>query len=140
MKDLRILVVEADATIGSLIAEMLEDLGAVVCGVEVDITKAASAVERCHPDLMIVDVGLGMANGVTAIKEILLAGLITCVFVTDDNLREPSDWPGAILIRKPFRGPEIVAAIRRAMHESRQDAVDASSRARGEPPDSATGN
>jgi len=118
MIGLRILVVEQDLTIGPLLAEMLEDLGAVVCGVEVDPGKAADAAARGLPDLMIVDVGLGAANDVGAIKEILLDGLVPCVFVTDANLRESTLWPGAVLVRKPFRGPEIVAAIGRAIGES----------------------
>jgi DNA-binding response OmpR family regulator len=41
MKALRILVVEDDVMIGGLLAETLEDLGHVVCGVE---TNAANAV------------------------------------------------------------------------------------------------
>ena len=131
MHQLRILLVEADATIGLLLAEILEDLGAVICAVEANIAKVASAAARWHPNLIIVDVGLGDADGVAAIAEILAAGLIPCVFVTDDNLRIPSDWPGAVLIRKPFRGPEIVAAIRRAMSEFQRRADDASSGQRG---------
>jgi CheY-like chemotaxis protein len=117
MKHLRILVVEADAAIGPLLEEMLEDLGAVVCAVEVDIAKAVSAAARCHPDLMIVDVAV--------IEAILSNGQIPCVFVTDDNLRKPSLWPGAVLIRKSFRAPEIVAAIRRAMTGRKRSFADA---------------
>ena len=127
MGRLRILVVEEDVAIGPLLAEMLEDLGAVVCGVEVDESRAAEAAARCRPDLMIVDVGLGATSNVNAVKEILLDGLIPCVFVTDANLRESTLWPGAVLVRKPFRAPEIVAAIGRALGESKPGVVRAPS-------------
>ena len=60
MKPLRILVVEDDAVIGGLLAETLEDLGYVVCAVETNAANAVAAAARHHPDLMIVDVGLGL--------------------------------------------------------------------------------
>ena len=87
MKPLRILVVEDDVMIGPLLAEMLEDLGHIVCAVEVNAVNAVAAAARCHPDLMIVDVGLGEASGVAAVKEILNGGFVPHVFVTGDILR-----------------------------------------------------
>ncbi len=65
-----------------------------------------------HPDLMIVDVGLGEASGIAAVKEILRAGFVPHVFVTGDALRGLSLGPDAVLIQKPFREPDIVQAIR----------------------------
>ncbi len=125
MKPLRILVVEDDVMIGPLLAEMLEDLGHIVCAVEVNAVNAVAAAARCHPDLMIVDVGLGEASGVAAVKEILNGGFVPHVFVTGDILRNLALGPGAILIQKPFRGPEIVAAIQRAIAEPSASAMDA---------------
>ena len=76
MKALRILVVEDDAMIGGLLAETLEDLGHVVCAVETNAANAVAAAARHHPDLMIVDVGLGEASGIAAVKEILRSGFV----------------------------------------------------------------
>lgn len=115
MKPLRILVVEDDAMIGPLLAEMLEDLGHVVCAVEVNAVNAVAAAARHHPDLMIVDVGLGDESGVSAVREILKHGFVPHIFVTGDAVRNLSLGPGVVLIQKPFRGPDIVAAIRRAI-------------------------
>jgi CheY-like chemotaxis protein len=112
---LRILVVEDDVLIGELLAETLEDLGHTVCAVETRAGSAAAAAARCHPDLMIVDVGLGEASGVAAVKEILRAGFVPHVFVTGDALRDLSLGPDAVLIQKPFREPDIVRAIERAL-------------------------
>jgi CheY-like chemotaxis protein len=112
---LRILIVEDDVTVGPLLAEILEDLGHVVCAVEVDVGDAVSASVRWLPDLMIVDVGLGEVRGAAEITTILRDGSVPCVFVTDDILLAPSRMPGAVLIRKPFRAPDIVGAIHRAM-------------------------
>ena len=113
MKALRILVVEDDVMIGELLAETLEDLGHVVCAVETNTANSVAAAARHRPDLMIVDVGLGEASGITAVKEILRSGYVPHVFVTGDALRDLSLGPNAVLIQKPFRGLDIVKAIQR---------------------------
>jgi len=115
MKPLRVLVVEDDLLIGPLLAELLEDLGHFVCAVEVDAAAAVAAARRCHPDLMIVDVGLGEASGIAAVKEILKEGFVPHVFVTGDMLRGLPLGPDAVLIQKPYRGADLVAAIARAI-------------------------
>ena len=51
-------------------------------------------------------------NGV---KEILRGGVVPHVFATGDALRDLSLGPNAVLIQKPFRGPDIVHAIERAL-------------------------
>ena len=115
MKPLRVLVVEDDLMIGPLLAEMLEDLGHEVCAVEVSAAAAGAAALRYHPDLMIVDVGLGEASGIAAVKEILRQGFVPHVFVTGDLARNLSLGPDAVLLQKPYRGSDMVAAIARAV-------------------------
>jgi CheY-like chemotaxis protein len=115
MKPLRVLVVEDDLMIGPLLAETLEELGHEVCAVEVDAAAAVAAARRCHPDLMIVDVGLGEASGIAAVREILREGFVPHVFVTGDILNGLSLGPDAVLIQKPYRDSDLVAAIARAI-------------------------
>ena len=80
MKALRTLVVEDDAIIGGLLAETLEGLGHTVCAVETNVAEAVGAASHWRPDLMIVDVGLGEASGLLAVKEILRSRIrSTCV-------------------------------------------------------------
>jgi CheY-like chemotaxis protein len=114
MQSLRILVVEDDPMIGPLLAELLEDLGHFVCAVETDARKAVAAATRLRPDLMIVDVGLGEVSGVAAVAEILKARFVPHVFVTGDVLKNLSLGPKAVLIQKPYRSHDLVAAIARA--------------------------
>jgi len=125
MRPLRILVVEDDVMIGPLLAEMLEDLGHVVCGWEVDAANAMALAALCHPDLMIIDIALGDVNGVAAVKDILASGLVPHVFVTGDLLRDLALGPDAVLIQKPFRGSDIAAAIQRAFAASSRPTIDA---------------
>jgi two-component system, response regulator PdtaR len=115
VKALRILVVEDDLMIGGLLAETLEDLGHTVCAVETKVANAVAAAARYHPDLMIVDVGLGEASGIAMVRKILKGGFVPHVFVTGDVLRDLSLGPDAVLIQKPFREPDIVQAIQRAL-------------------------
>jgi CheY-like chemotaxis protein len=115
MKPLRVLIVEDDLTIGPLLAETLEQFGHVVCALEVDAVAAVSAARRCHPDLMIVDIGLGEASGIAAVAQILKEGFVPHVFVTGDGLRGLPLGPEAVLIQKPYRSSDLVSAIARAI-------------------------
>jgi DNA-binding response OmpR family regulator len=115
MKPLRVLVVEDDLMIGPLLVELLEELGHVVCSVEVDAAAAVAAARRCHPDLMIVDVGLGEVSGIAAVKEIVEEGFVPHVFVTGDILSGLSLGTDAVLIQKPYRGTDLIAAIELAI-------------------------
>jgi len=115
MRPLRVLVVEDDLMIGPLLAEVLEDLGHVVVAVVVDADAAVAAARDCRPDLMIVDIKLGGRSGVAAVKEIISDGFVPHVFVTGDLLSNLDLGPDAVLIQKPYRQTDIVAAIARAI-------------------------
>jgi two-component system, response regulator PdtaR len=114
MKALRTLVVEDDAMIGELLAETLEGLGHTVCAVERNVADAVAAASHWRPDLMIVDVGLGEASGIAAVKEILRGEFVPHVFVTGDTVRGMTLGAEAVLIQKPFRVSDLERAIERA--------------------------
>ena len=103
MNALRTLVVEDDAMIAGLLAETLEGLGHAVCAVETNFARAVAAASRWHPDLMIVDVGLGETSGIAAVKEILRSRFVPHVVVTGDAGRGRPLSPDTVLIQKPFR-------------------------------------
>ena len=115
MRPLRVLVVEDDLMIGPLLAEVLEDLGHVVVAVVVDADAAVAAARDCRPDLMIVDIGLGARSGVAVVKDIVRDGVVPHVLVTGDLLSNLDLGPDAVLIQKPYRQTDIVAAIARAI-------------------------
>jgi DNA-binding response OmpR family regulator len=64
-----VLVVEDNAIIGMLLAEVLAGMGHDVCAIEATESDAATAAVRCRPDLMIVDVQLGDGSGVSAVEK-----------------------------------------------------------------------
>jgi CheY-like chemotaxis protein len=112
---MRVLVVEDDAVIGTLLAEMLTGMGHDVCGIEATEADAVSAAARCKPDLMIVDVSLGEGSGVTAIDAIHVAGPVPHVFVSGDISGIRALRPGSIFIRKPYREADLARVIQQAL-------------------------
>jgi len=111
MKALRVLVIEDDALIAMLLAELLAGMGHDVCATAATEAEAVSAAARHRPDLMIVDAGLGRGSGVAAVEEILRAGPIAHVFVSGDAGSVRTRQPDAVVVRKPFREAELARAI-----------------------------
>src|SRR5258708_23274547 len=67
MKALRVLVIEDDALIAMLLAELLACMGHDVCATAATEAEAGSAAARCRPGLMILDAGFGPGRGVAAL-------------------------------------------------------------------------
>jgi CheY-like chemotaxis protein len=115
MKALRVLVIEDDAMIAVLLAELLAGMGHDVCATAATEAEAVIAARRDRPDLMIVDAGLRGGSGVSAVEEILRAGPIAHVFVSGDAERVRMRKPDAVVVRKPFRRAELASAIDKAL-------------------------
>src|SRR4029077_18349235 len=111
MKAFRVLVVEDDALIAMLLAELLAGMGHDVCASAATEAEAVIAATRYGPDLMIVDAGLGRGSGVAAVEEILRTGPLAQVFISGDAERVRLRKPGAVVVRKPFREAELARAI-----------------------------
>jgi CheY-like chemotaxis protein len=115
MTALRILVVEDNAIIAMLLAEMLVSMGYEVCATE-DTEVGAVSAAICHrPDLMIVDARLREGSGISAIDQILRVGFIPYLLVSGDVLARHEIGPRAIVLRKPYDEPGLVRAIQRAL-------------------------
>jgi two-component system, response regulator PdtaR len=115
MNALRVLVVEDDAMIGTLLAEVLEGMGHDVCAIEATEAGAVAGALRCRPDIMIVDARLGDGSGVSAVEEILRTRFVPHVFVSGDALRVRLQKPNAVVMQKPYRAPDLTEAIERAL-------------------------
>jgi len=111
MKALRVLVIEDDALIAMLLAELLAGMGHEVCATATSAAEAVIAATCYAPDLMIVDAGLGQGSGVSAVEEILRAGPLAHVFVSGDAESVRLRRSDAIVVRKPFRQAELARAI-----------------------------
>jgi len=112
MKPLRILLVDDDAMIATLLSEMLEDLGHAVCGIEATEAGAVRAALRERPDLMIVDARLRLGSGIGAVAAILRVMDVPHILMSGARL--PAHSPHAIKLQKPFMHRDLVHAIERA--------------------------
>jgi two-component system, response regulator PdtaR len=112
---LRVLIVEDEAMIAMLLAEVLTGLGHEVYATEATEAGAVAAAARHQPELMIVDDELRRGNGIAAVEQITRSGFIPHVFVTGKSLRDRSLNPSVVVIQKPFTIPELVWGIKRAL-------------------------
>jgi CheY-like chemotaxis protein len=119
MERLRVLVVEDNAIIGMLLAEMLTAMGHLVCGVEATEAGAIEAAAHWRPDLMIVDAELREGNGFAAVRSILTSGPMLHVFISG-TVTGIGDLDAPV-IQKPFGEKELVRAIERVTR-ARNDA------------------
>jgi two-component system, response regulator PdtaR len=110
MKALSVLIVEDDAMIGMLLAEMLGEMGYDVCAIAATEEDAVAQAIRCKPGLMIVDEQLLEGNGVSAVNRIHSVRPIPCVFVSGAPVHPRRS--GAIVLQKPFLEEDLVRAIR----------------------------
>jgi DNA-binding NtrC family response regulator len=115
MKALRVLVVEDEAMIAMMLVEVLATMGHDICGVEATESDAVAAAARCSPDMMIVDVWLADGNGVSAVEEIRRTKFVPHVFVTGDITMVRALRDDAVIIQKPYREPDLVQAMERAL-------------------------
>lgn len=113
MKALRILVVEDNAVIGMLLAQMLKSMGHDVCALETTEQGAVAAAVRCSPDVMIVDAKLGHGSGVNAVETVLRTRHIPHVYMSGAPVR--TGRAGSVVLQKPFVESDVALAIRRAV-------------------------
>jgi CheY-like chemotaxis protein len=101
-KQTKLLVVEDDAMIGMLLADMLDELGYTVAAEAASIDEALEATRKTDFDLAILDADL-QGRSVSLIADALVARDIRFVFVTgygDHGLPAYRDRP---TLNKPFQ-------------------------------------
>jgi DNA-binding response OmpR family regulator len=118
MKALTVLVMEDDAVVGMLLAELLAGMGYDVCAVTRTQADSVAAALRYQPDLMIVDPGLGDGCGLATVEEIIRTGFVPHVYVSGDILQVRVLRPDSVAIQKPFREAELAHAMQCALGRS----------------------
>ena len=111
MKPLTVLIIEDDALIGLLLAELLAVMGHVVCATAMSEAEAIDAARRHKPDLLIADGRLRSGDGVSAVIEILRHAPVPHFFVSGAPGDIVARYPAAIVVRKPFGESSLATAI-----------------------------
>jgi two-component system, response regulator PdtaR len=115
---LNVLVVEDDAILADLLAELLAELGHSVCAIEATQDGAVAAAARHKPDLMIVDAQLRQGGGLAAVETILRDGPLAHILVSGDIAKVLAVRPDAVALQKPYTEASLVAAMARALAAS----------------------
>ncbi len=113
MKSLRVLIIEDDARIVELIAELLVEHGHTICASATTQSDAVYAASHSRPDLIIVDVELRDGNGIDAVAEIVKSSPVPHVFMTGGG--RDARMSGAVVIQKPFRAQAFFNALRQVL-------------------------
>jgi two-component system, response regulator PdtaR len=111
MKTLRVLLVEDDAMIGMLIADILTDMGHDVCAIEATKRDAVTAAAHHRPDLLIVDGRLSDGTGVSAVEEICRNEYVPHLFISGNISTVKTLRPDAVVLAKPFGESDLMRAI-----------------------------
>ena len=82
MQALRVLVIEDDALIALLLAEVLSELGHGVCATAATPAEALAAAHEQRPDFLLSDVKLRDGSGIDAVEEILRDGPVPHMFMS----------------------------------------------------------
>jgi CheY-like chemotaxis protein len=113
MESLRVLVVEDDVLIGTLLAEMLAEMGHRV---EAVVTTQDEAVQAAHlyaPDLIVIDEKLQTGSGSSAMAEILRKGFIPHVLMSGGSRR--ASQAGSAFLAKPFMENDLRQGMQTAL-------------------------
>jgi CheY-like chemotaxis protein len=118
MQTLRVLVIEDNALIAMMLAEVLSDLGHRVCATATTPAEAIAAARQEDPDFLLADVKLRNGSGVDAVAEILRSGPVPHMFMTGDIVGLKLRLPDAVAVRKPFNAAALAKAIEKAIEVS----------------------
>lgn len=111
---LRILVVEDEALVAIMVADILEAQGATVVGPAASIRKAETLIGDRALDLAVLDVNLG-GQSIAPIATLLVKQGTPIVFATGYGERPSGPWTNAPAISKPFTEFDLLQAIRQAL-------------------------
>lgn len=113
----RILVVEDEFLVATVLCDMLEDASAVVVGPAVTVDKAMQLIQEHPIEAAILDINL---NGQWSdpIAEELKAQGIPFVFTTGYGANERTARFGVRIVAKPYSWEEVEEQLAQAMLES----------------------
>ena len=112
LEGVKVLVVEDEFLVATLIEEMLQSAGCVVSGPIPRVAEALTAVDRETYDAAVLDVNLG-SERIDPVADVLSGRNIPFMFVTGYNTGAlPGDHAQRPRLCKPFKMAELLDALR----------------------------
>jgi DNA-binding response OmpR family regulator len=114
LRGVRVLVVEDQWHVAHALKSLLDAEGMEVCGLAPNLTDARRLVAAQRPDLAIVDINLKGEMAYVLIGELHEQRIRV---VVASGYAFPQRFPEnvAAVLQKPFNGPELLAALQRAL-------------------------
>jgi two-component system, response regulator PdtaR len=112
---LRVLIAEDEPALAYALRRQLELSGHQVVGIAGNGSEAAELCQATHPDVVVMDVGMPVMDGIQATRRIMQEGL-TCVLVLTafegHEVTAEAEAAGAMgCLAKPAGGPEVLRAM-----------------------------
>ena len=95
--------------IGTLLSEMLTELGFQVYGPAATEDDAVAYASEYKPNLMLVDIQLREGDGLSAVDRIRRSGPMPCVFMS--GAAEDIQRPRTAVLHKPFAERDLLRAL-----------------------------
>lgn len=113
----RILIVEDEALVAAMVADMLEELGAVVVGPAGTLDKGLELAREAEIDAAVLDVNL-RGERVDPVAEVLAKRGIGFVFATGYGAAPAGRWADTRTIDKPYAVDKLAELLRSVMVEA----------------------
>ena len=110
----RILIVEDEALLATMVADILECGGATIVGPASTLKKGLILAERGQIDVALLNVNL-RGESIDPIADMLFSRGTPIVFATGYGERPAGPWTRAPIIGKPFTDADLLRAIRQAL-------------------------
>jgi DNA-binding response OmpR family regulator len=118
LEGVKVLVVEDEYLVASLIEDMLQSAGCVVCGPIPRLAQAVDAASNEACDMAVLDVNLA-GERIYPVADILSRRNVPFVFVTGYGANTlPSEYAACPRINKPFKLAELLGALSRMVRRT----------------------
>lgn len=119
LSGVRVLIVEDDALVALDMETILLQAGCDVVSVVDSEHAAVDTAQRLQPDIILMDIALRKGDGISAARSIRRRMDLAVVYVSGNTdqatvARAATTRPAGF-VRKPFDGPQLLAALRSAL-------------------------
>lgn len=113
----KVILIDDDIALGSVLTLALEEAGFDV-HYQTSLVAIQSLVQEFHPNIVVLDVEVGCANGIDAFDEIkLVAATLPVLFISSHTdpayVKRAINANGVAYLKKPFSPDELIAYINR---------------------------
>lgn len=120
MNKTKVLLVDDDLALGSIVTLALEDAGYKV-HYQTSLAGIRTVTAEMQPDIVVLDVEIGTGNGLDAIPELKQTApevpvLVISSHVESDNVIKALEVGALTYLKKPFEIAELLAYIQRFAH------------------------